>query len=247
MNKRHKLALFSGTAVAALGTLTISGAAELPSSLASSSAEHATLLTAGAHPAEQAIEHPGELEEPIGVLATAGDGSVTISWAAPSSTQTITGYQLQESLGPEGAWVVVNDQVSGTTDTVSGLLNGTTYEFRVAAEAGSAVGEFSHPLSATPSAVTDAAATATVPGAIARGAVDNSDEAAKTVLEWRAPLSDGGSTITGYEVDLSTDGGASWTQSVALSPRPSWCFPPPMEPPIGSPQSMRSAPERSPS
>jgi hypothetical protein len=67
------------------------------------------------------------------LTATAGDGEVNLSWAAPSSNgSAIFDYFIQFS-SPGTNWSVFSDGVStNTSATVTGLTNGTEYSFRVA-------------------------------------------------------------------------------------------------------------------
>ena len=66
---------------------------------------------------------------PTKVSATAGNASATLTWTAPSSDggAAITGYVIKPSHGPA---VKVGDV---TSDTLTGLTNGTAYRFTVAA------------------------------------------------------------------------------------------------------------------
>jgi hypothetical protein len=66
---------------------------------------------------------------PTNVSATAGNASVTLTWTAPSDNggSAITGYVITPL---SGSAVSVGNV---TSDTVSGLTNGTTYTFTVAA------------------------------------------------------------------------------------------------------------------
>ena len=66
---------------------------------------------------------------PTGLTATAGNGSVTLSWTGSSGAVSYSVYQSSSS-GGEGAPPVVK-AVSGTSTTVSNLINGTTYYFKV--------------------------------------------------------------------------------------------------------------------
>jgi hypothetical protein len=68
---------------------------------------------------------------PTGVSATAGNASVTLNWAASAGA---TGYAIYEgtSSGAEGA-PPVQTGLTGTSTTLSGLANGSTYFFKVAA------------------------------------------------------------------------------------------------------------------
>jgi fibronectin type III domain protein len=68
---------------------------------------------------------------PAGLTAAPGNGTVTLSWSAPSSDggSPVDGYVIQGGTSPSDA--SITDQVTGTTATMSGLTNGTTYFFRV--------------------------------------------------------------------------------------------------------------------
>ncbi|GHU64862.1 hypothetical protein AGMMS49983_11510 [Clostridia bacterium] len=131
---------------------------------------------------------------PTGVTATAGNGTASVSFTAPSDGgSTITGYTVVSN--PAGI------AVSGTSSpiTVTGLTNGVDYTFTVTAKNAAGSGTASAPsASVTPS---------TVPGApTGVNAVAGNGTVA---LSWSSPADNGGSAITEYEV--STDGGGSWT------------------------------------
>jgi hypothetical protein len=66
--------------------------------------------------------------------ATAGDGSATVSWTAPASDggSPITGYVVTPYVGYSPRPPTTFDSTA-TTRTVTGLVNGTQYRFRVQA------------------------------------------------------------------------------------------------------------------
>jgi hypothetical protein len=73
--------------------------------------------------------------------ATAGDGSVSVTWTAPRSTggAPVTGYLVSVSAGN----LVVQQATTGagnTRATVSGLRNGISYTVRVSAASASGIG-----------------------------------------------------------------------------------------------------------
>ena len=66
---------------------------------------------------------------PSGVSALPGDAQVDLTWTVPSDDgATITGYQIEAS-GGVGPW----DIPATTSHTITGLTNGTAYQFRVCA------------------------------------------------------------------------------------------------------------------
>jgi trimeric autotransporter adhesin len=126
---------------------------------------------------------------PVIGTATAGDASATVNWTAPASNGSpITNYDITTYVdGTPEATVTVG---SVTSDIVSGLTNGTAYTFAVSAI--NAVGEGL--LSSNSNSVTPD----TVPGVPVIGTAIAGDAGA--TVTWTAPVSDGGSAITGYSV-----------------------------------------------
>jgi hypothetical protein len=76
------------------------------------------------------LTEPGRAGTPTG---TAGDGSVSLTWAAPASDggSAITDYVVEYSTN-DTTWSTFVDGTSALTSaTVTGLANATTYRFRV--------------------------------------------------------------------------------------------------------------------
>ena len=65
-------------------------------------------------------------------MQVAGDGQATVTWAAPSGT--VTGYNLYRATasGAEGT-TPYKTGLSGTSFADTGLADGTTYYYKVAA------------------------------------------------------------------------------------------------------------------
>lgn len=87
---------------------------------------------------------------PAGVSATAGNGTVMLSWGAATGAASYNVYQ-GTSAGGEAA-TPMQSNVSGVTATVSSLMNGTTYFFTVAAVDAGGVSAHSNEVSAVPAA-----------------------------------------------------------------------------------------------
>jgi hypothetical protein len=145
-------------------------------------------------------------DAPTGVTPSAGDSQATLSWTAPASNggSAITGYDVTRYVGGTAQGVTSVGAV--TQATVTGLSNGTTYTFRVAAK--NAIG--TGPQSAESTPVTPK----TVPGTPTSVTASASD--AQAALSWSAPVSDGGSAITGYDVTPYAGGVAQGTTSVGV-------------------------------
>ena len=151
---------------------------------------------------------------PASVTATGGQNlQVPLTWSAPSSNggSAITDYVVQFSSDSGSTWATFSDGVSTSTSaTVTSLTNGTAYVFRVAAVNSAGTGSYSAASnSATPSAG------ATVPGAPTNVVAELYGVGA--ALNWTDPTSNGGSAITGYVVQFSTNGGNTWT-TTTLTP-----------------------------
>ena len=84
---------------------------------------------------------------------TAGNGSVSLSWSAPSSNggATITDYSVFRATTSGGETFLANTG-GALTYTDTGLTNGTTYYYKVAAINSAGTGALSNEVSATPSA-----------------------------------------------------------------------------------------------
>jgi hypothetical protein len=132
--------------------------------------------------------------------ATAGPGSATVRWTAPAANggSPVTGYQVRVLNAANAQVGALRAAGAGATSlVVAGLTGGTSYRFEVMAV--NAVG--AGPPSARSNAVV-AGAVATVPGAPGIGnATQGAAGGARTAIaRWTAPVSSGGSAITGYRV-----------------------------------------------
>ena len=148
---------------------------------------------------------------PTGLTATAsGATQIDLSWSAPASTggSAITGYKIEVSPNGTSGWTdqVANTNSTATTYAHTGLASGDTRHYRVSAINANGAG--------TASNVDSATTGTTVPGA-PTGLTATASGATQINLSWTAPASDGGSAITGYKIEVSSNGGTSWTTLVA--------------------------------
>jgi fibronectin type 3 domain-containing protein len=139
---------------------------------------------------------------PQGLAATAGDGSVDLSWSPPLADggSAVTNYEIYRGTasGTE-SWVAEVGNVGAYTD--GGLTNGTTYYYTVTAKNAVGEGPASNEASATPQPPP-----ATAPGAPTLTAATAGN--GQVSLSWAAPTSDGGSPITNYTIYRGTSSGA---------------------------------------
>lgn len=139
--------------------------------------------------------------QPTGLTATPGVSQVALSWTSPTNVgvPALSDYLVEYKLTSSGTWLTFSDGVSTTTTaTVTGLTGGSSYDFRVTAVNGTGNSTPSSTVSATPT-------TATVPG-IPTGLTATPGGSGAIAMSWTAPASNGGSAITDYRVQYSTDG-----------------------------------------
>jgi ELWxxDGT repeat protein len=143
---------------------------------------------------------------PTKVVGTPGNRQVSLTWEAPASNGgvAITDYVVQFKTAASSAWTTFADGTStATSATVTGLANGTSYVFRVAAVNSVGTGG---PSDISPSVAPVAAAT--VPGAPTK--VVGTPGNRQVSLTWEAPASNGGVAITDYVVQFKTARGGTW-------------------------------------
>jgi titin len=148
---------------------------------------------------------------------TLAGGSVRLSWVAvpgPANLPVID-YVIEASADGGATWAAQADGTSRlTTSLVGGLINGTTYLFRVAAVTAAGRGDFSAPSAAvTPFLNAPAAVPAAPTGLVGvggRGSVS---------LNWEAPPRNAGGPVIDYVIRFRLDApGARWfTYPTAMS------------------------------
>jgi hypothetical protein len=146
---------------------------------------------------------PGEEPSaPIEVSAIPADGEITYDWAPPllNHGHSVLGYeyQIRES---SGSWPEQTTSVTGTSVTRGQLVNGTAYDFRVAARTGVGRGAWSSTITATPAGVPGVPTNMT--GNASSGRAD---------LSWSLPTETGGVPLTGSEVRYRVKDTIEWSQ-----------------------------------
>lgn len=147
---------------------------------------------------------------PQNLQATATSSSqINLSWNTSSDNggSPIIGYMIERSNDTGATWSTIQSN-TGSADTTysdTGLAHSTTYTYRVSAINQVGTSQPSSTASATtfnvvPSPPTGLTATA---------------QLLKINLSWNVPSDNGGTPITGYMIERSTDGGNTWNTIVA--------------------------------
>ena len=132
----------------------------------------------------------GKPADPAAPTATPGITSATVAWVAPANNGSpLTKYVVTPYLGGTAQAAVTYD-AAATIRTINGLTAGGSYTFTVAAVNANGTSAASPPSAA---AVPYSAPSAPTVPAVTPG--DSS-----VTLNWNAPSSNGGSSITGYVV-----------------------------------------------
>ena len=153
---------------------------------------------------------------PTGFSAQAGDGQVTLSWTG-ANDESITGYELRQK-GKEGRgwgpWTPITYAGAETTShTVSGLVNGKSYSYKIRAVNAAGAGAASQTVKVTPVAPLATPAAITLLEAIGRDGV--------VVLLWEVT----DESITGYELRQQRQSEGVWGEWAPISsPLGSWSY-----------------------
>jgi uncharacterized repeat protein (TIGR02543 family) len=130
---------------------------------------------------------------PTSLMSTAGNGQIAVSWTAPTALNggTISDYTVEYKASTDSTWTSVSVGSATASKTITGLTNGTAYDWRVTAitAAGSGVtATFSAAQSSTPYTTPSNSVLPTVPSMV--GGVAST----ATAGTW----SDNGRAISGY-------------------------------------------------
>ena len=138
---------------------------------------------------------------PTNLIATPASGQVILNWTAPNSAGSLlTDYKIEYKFTSEPTvWTMYSHTASEATSMiVDGLLNGTSYDFRVSGINGVGIGISSGSISSIP----NLSVSSTPSNLVANFGPNN-----HIGISWVAPMTDGGSSITDYLVEykLSTE------------------------------------------
>src|SRR3989440_474235 len=143
---------------------------------------------------------------PQGLVATAGDATVTLTWSAPSSNggSPITNYKIYRGTSSNGETLKATiGNVLTYTDTT--VTNGVTYYYQVSAVNNVGEGPRSNEVSATPSAPP-------TPPSAPQGLGATAGDATVT-LTWSTPSNNGGSPVTNYKIYRAMTSGGETLQA----------------------------------
>jgi Domain of unknown function (DUF4082)/Fibronectin type III domain/Bacterial Ig domain len=128
-----------------------------------------------------------------GVSATAGPGSATLTWTAPSSGGPVTTYTITPYIGSAAQQTTtLTGTPPATGATVTGLTPGAAYTFTVQASNPKGAGPASpESNTVTPSALTAPSAPGNVTASVATS---------QARVSWSAPTNNGGGSVTSYAV-----------------------------------------------
>ena len=158
----------------------------------------------------QSSAEPGITTVPAGLMATAiSPNQIYLSWNPPSETfgQTITGYLIEREIIPGVYDTVAEPSGSTTSYTVSNLQTDKTYTFVVSARFQLGGGsDVSNLASATPKLDSKPLSQydiSTPPTGLTATAVSP----IQIDLSWSYPSDDGGTSISGYRIDVKSGTG----------------------------------------
>jgi len=141
---------------------------------------------------------------PTGFKSSAITGSgFTLDWTAPvdSGGSPVLSYSIEYSTDAGATWSNASEVVSTSTQLkLSGLPPVTNYLFRISAVTAFGKGNY----------LTGSVATLLAPASAPTSLNVTSVTSEKVSLSWLAPLASGGSAVSGYLVEVSSDAGVSW-------------------------------------
>ena len=149
----------------------------------------------------QSITAPGQIDS---ITATRGTGTITVSWLFPSGTYLTFDIECSSDDGTtwtaactRGAGIDDDGVVTTYIETLTGVSDSTAYKIRARAKNALGTGTWR-----------ESAAIPVQPGQIDSITATRGDGTLS--LSWTVPASNG-VTISGYDIECSSDNGATWT------------------------------------
>ena len=150
---------------------------------------------------------------PVFVSPTSGSASkLNVSWNPPTNTgrPNITNYDLQYREVDAANYRNGPQNVSGDRTNISGLKSGTRYQVQVRATNAEGDGPWTPAVEGSTSQNSEPDPPSVTHGLRATGVSQT-----RIDLSWNAPTDDGGASITGYRIEVSDDGGSTWSDLIA--------------------------------
>ena len=138
------------------------------------------------------------------VVSNLTSSGFSLAWSAPAYNggKAITDFKAEVSTDGGNTWRLARQSVSTSLSVaVSGAAPGTTYLVRLSAI--NAVGASDY--------LTGSVKTTAVAPTAPRTLASSSIASTSLTLSWQLPTSNGGSAITDYKVELSSNNGTTWT------------------------------------
>jgi Fibronectin type III domain/Carbohydrate binding domain len=145
-------------------------------------------------PGSRRLTPPGP---PLNPVASSADGAIDLSWVVPAVSGGSRPTKYLVTASPSGS----TRSTSTPSVRFDGLTNGQPYTFTVAAINAVGKGAPAFSASQTPAAPPPSAVVPAAPRSLSSVAGDGS-----VLVSWVAPVSDGGSTVSGYRVTQSPGG-----------------------------------------
>ena len=140
--------------------------------------------------------------------AAASSSQINLSWTASTDNVGVTGYQIERCAGASCSSYALVTTVTGTTYNNTGLLDGTSYSYRVRAK------DAANNLSVYSNIATDATPDITAPTVPASLTATVQSES-QINLSWTASTDNVG--VTGYRIERCQGGGCSSFSQIATT------------------------------
>ena len=139
---------------------------------------------------------------PTNVSLTRAAGQLTVTWTAVSEA---TSYNINLSVDGTNSWTRAVSGATGASNTItSGVVNGLWYIAGVQAVNDKGAGGWTN---------SDFVAPIYSPGPVGNLSAERSGTGIS--VTWTAPANNGGSAVTGYDVNYTVDGVHSWMRAIS--------------------------------